>query len=638
MLLAFHLLSRYAEPKEALMLAAGLAGAATLHWGLGRFPFILRIGLAGAALPVLVGLALGQIVSMVILALLWIAILELRGFLGTVWVQAGLATLCLFLGLWWSGTVSVFPYEKLNVILITVDCLRPDHLEAYGYPRPTSPRLNTWARNGVVFKEAIAQGSWTMPGLLSLLTGLNPPAHGVELRGETLLPRIPTLPKILQRYRYATPNLTYLTSEPSFANLGYPPASASLVFSEHENPVAGYVLAHPREKFFIWYHYRFIHLPYMPIPDYEKLFAPETPPTRAQEKRLSAVRKHVLFPSGQNPLLPEDRTLLLSLYDARVRRFDDFFGEIAASLERTGLWNRTVLVLTADHGEELLDHGWIGHASSGHEARVYDELLHIPLILIPPRGLIRPGIFQPMVRQIDILPTLLDLLKIPEPKHLQGRSLLPFLKHPGRFREEPAFSETAIQGYRTRAEEAPFRIMSFRTSRWKLVKHLKPDGIRFRLYDLEADPRELHDRSSDEPERVNALHLAMLEVASRSMALHARFDRLEARGPVWKEASRMPAPRIVSPVQDEHLDFGRQRGAIELRWDGKSDLDYEIEYHIGKGIYLMAGTVVISGNAHRFGPFPREQWESLRLWNPWTFRVRVKGGASPWSSWSRFTL
>lgn len=157
-----------------------------------------------------------------------------------------------------------------NVILLTVDTFRPDHLGCYGYKRDTTPFLDTIARKGVIFKNVISSSPWTSPGMISIFTGLYPSVHGVQARGNSLLPGTTTIFKVFKEHGCKAPKISYLTDIPNFANLGLDPKEP-VYFKEASEPgeeLLRWLDEHHRSRFIIWYHYRFLHLPFNPKDQY----------------------------------------------------------------------------------------------------------------------------------------------------------------------------------------------------------------------------------------------------------------------------------------------------------------------------------------------------------------------------------
>ena len=155
----------------------------------------------------------------------------------------------------------VYIRPPLNVILLTVDTLRPDHLSCYGYPRNTTPFLDNIVKNCVVFENVISSAPWTCPGMISIFTGLYPSVHGVEARGRSLLPGTVTIFDVFKEHGYLVPNIAYLTNIPNFANLGLEPMEEQYVETDFlpGDELLNWIKEHRRDRFLAWYHYRFLH-------------------------------------------------------------------------------------------------------------------------------------------------------------------------------------------------------------------------------------------------------------------------------------------------------------------------------------------------------------------------------------------
>ena len=278
--------------------------------------------------------------------------------------------------------------ERTNVLLITVDTFRPDRLGAYGYKRGTSPFLDKIAEEGVLFENAISSSSWTTPGLLSVLTGLWAPTHAVDVRGKSLTPGTPTLASILQREGYASPDILYLSSIPNLQNLGL---TQSYIHRDKYLPNGDEVLfraleAYRDSTFFLYYHYRNLHLPYNPSPDFDRLYTPNGyDASEFVADKVDVIRKNVTIPLGSVVLNRHDEFWISGLYDGQIREMDEtFFKPLVTHLEQLGLYGNTLLIVTADHGEELMDHGFIGHPSTSFKGSSFDEVIKIPLIMRGP--------------------------------------------------------------------------------------------------------------------------------------------------------------------------------------------------------------------------------------------------------------
>ncbi len=382
----------------------------------------------------------------------------------------------------------VDPVDHPNVVLISLDTLRADHLSGYGYPRATSPSLDELVlRTGTVFANAVATYPMTHMSHLSIFTGLFPaalPANGVLPAGAP----IATLTELLRDAGFTTVGVTedgLVSKEYGFGH-GFdrlvelhPQAAdrARLVFAQGRDLV--HAMRHRR--FFLFLHNYKVHAPYLPSPPYATLIHTE------EQAALRDVA----------PQFRDDR----DAYDASIRELDDELGGFLRTLDAEGLSDRTLLIVLSDHGEALGEHGLTGH---GFWA--YEDVLHAVLAFRGP-GIVARRVMIP-VSLADVAPTVLDVLGLPLPSAMQGHSVKDALvgKDIG---VRPMFFEW--NGDHTRG---------VRVANMKLLR--SGDGAL--LYDLARDPREVHpvDVRGRVPQML-ALPLAQYEAngASRRASLDA---------------------------------------------------------------------------------------------------------------------
>jgi arylsulfatase A-like enzyme len=388
-----------------------------------------------------------------------------------------------------------------NILLITIDSLRPDHLGCYGYGKPTSPWIDRISREGALFENAVSQGGWTSPAMVSILTGLYPSVHGVEGRHDMFpcLHQAPLSSWLDAGYR--VPGYATINDEGNYARLGFQPDPE---YGYTPDQLFAWIRKYRSQPFFCWYHInKTPHLPYRPDEAHHNMFQPPggVSLTPEQQDRLEVVRSKVIIPRGTLPLTADDLPGILALYDGEVRMADDTVGRIYKFLQQEGLLDSTVVILTADQAEELLDHGFIGHASTSWAGTVHEEIVHVPLLIRYP-GAISPGkVVRPVVETLDILPTLQALRGVPSPIPYQGRSLLPLLQGETAEWIDIAFSETSPCGYQCARvpEKSLNRDHAVRSGPWKLIASHTPDQTRFALYNLESDPGEKVDQLKSRP-------------------------------------------------------------------------------------------------------------------------------------------
>lgn len=383
-----------------------------------------------------------------------------------------------------------------NVLLVTIDSLRPDHLGAYGYTLPTSPHIDRIASEGTLFANAISQGGWTSPALVSLFTSTYPSVHGVEARDDSFPCARNSVITTWLRAGYRVPAYEGIRTEHNYARLGFEPQST---YRFTLDALKSWIQANRSHPFFCWYHInKTPHLPYNPDTSLEALFLPKGfSASAATKRRLETVRTKVIIPKGSLDLQEEDRLPLIALYDGEVRMADEAVSEIYSFLAAQGLLDTTIFVITADHGDELMDHGFIGHASTSLAGSLYDEIIHVPLILRYPAAIPSGRVVEQVVESIDIMPTLLELARLEAPPWVQGTSLLAAMRTGPAGDDKPAvaFSESCPCGYQCKADDPSrdVRLVSLRSSNWKLIVTHAQGASVSALYDLREDPRELRN-------------------------------------------------------------------------------------------------------------------------------------------------
>lgn len=397
-----------------------------------------------------------------------------------------------------------------NLLLLTVDAWRADFDDEFEGV-PLTPTLHTLPRP-VRFTHAYANGPWTSPALISIFSGENPARHGVHHEWSVPRPGGPGLAERLRQAGYRTPNICYLNRVGNYQNLGYDAATAPDYPKGPDDDLLLRTLRELRggeQPWFIWYHYKYVHLPYWPTAPYRRLLGIDD--DAVPQRLRDSVAGRFVVPRGEFTLLPEDRELVRRLYASGVRQMDDFLGRVVAELSDGGQLGQTSLILTADHGDELLERGHVGHASTAHHATLYDEVLRVPLWIVDPRA--PSGRTVPeRVQGLDLFPTLLSLAGVPaepsgeavdlSPLVLDGR-LPPELRRPRTF-----FAASSRMGYLTPRSLERQWVQSISDGRHKYIweRYEEPRQL---LFDLEGDPGELHPLTSG-PE-VAAAHRTLLD-------------------------------------------------------------------------------------------------------------------------------
>ena len=387
--------------------------------------------------------------------------------------------------------------KRPNILLITVDTLRADHLQAYGYQRPTSPRLDELARGAMVFEDAQATAPWTLPSLASLMTGLPAAAHGCRSFYSSLAPSYSTLAEQLLAGGYDTAAVVshVFLGRPYGLHQGFVHFDDELVLELTRSDEAisskavsdkglayldAKAAAGDDDPWFLWLHYFDPHSIYQAHPGQVGTFGAQRP---------------------------------VDLYDGEIAFTDRHIGRILDGLQGLGLVEDTIVVFTTDHGEEFQDHGGLDHGHTLHQ-----ELLHLPLIIRVPGQ--DPGRHPGMVRTMDVPATILDLATLPAAPESFGQSLRPLIE--GREGPDlpPAIAELDRNAYRDQ--------ISLTTTQTKVILN-RQTGQR-QLYDRTTDRREQHDLAPQKQAETQALleELGILQQAAVNVAAK-HTDRVDQK-------------------------------------------------------------------------------------------------------------
>lgn len=407
-------------------------------------------------------------------------------------------------------TLSSHASPQYNVLWITGESLQAKHLHCYGYLRLTSPNIDALAERGVRFNTCISSSAWTTESMVSNFLGVYSPAHKVITRDRAVPAEWLTPMEILAKRGYVIPRMTDYQQPEQIAHrdLGYTEATVNNV------PPWDWIERHARVQadrpFFMWYHLYESHLPYEAHAEHQLFFKESMVSGRDAQWRIDLVRKTNILPRDSITFYPEtDAEAVHALYDQEVHQIDAKLGRILAALDAAGLREKTLIVFSADHAEALLEHGFIGHPTTLLAGNLYDEVLHVPLILSLPGVLPKGTRVESQVSAVDVMPTLFELLGLEPQPSFQGKSLAPLWegqKEGGRI----AFSATANRGYlEPDPENVTHLFYSARTPQWKLILEDQPQLRRYTLYDLANDPGETKDVSTEHPRVLERMKRAL---------------------------------------------------------------------------------------------------------------------------------
>lgn len=413
------------------------------------------------------------------------------------------------------------PPAAPNVILLSIDTQRADHLGCYGYALDTSPNIDAFAAESTLYRNAFASSPWTLPSHAGMLTGIHPYTLGIDSQVAALPPETPALAALLRDAGFQTAAFVdsmpkgFIGGERGF-NIGFD-SYEHAPFAEGLDPkydfaaTADAAAAWMRQRdatrpFFLFMHTKSVHS----IPDGstgDPRGFPYTKPLEYMERYLSGELldfswkpAHSSYLATTNERLatgvlkkdryPRERIeSLIGQYDAGIAYTDEHFGRLIDFLRGEGIFDNTLFILTADHGEAFLEHRFLYHNE------VYDQLLHVPLIVRPPGG--GGAIAANHAALEDIAPTVLHYLGLDVPAEMTGRPL-------GSLSEEPRRLFGFYQfGSATYPDE-----FALREGPWKLVVHgYAEEGWGAELYNTNDDPAE--QSPIDDLKRIAAMHATL---------------------------------------------------------------------------------------------------------------------------------
>lgn len=425
----------------------------------------------------------------------------------------------------------------LNVILISLDTLRADHLSLYGHTVETSPRIDAWAgERGTVFENTVAAAPWTLPAHVSLFTGLDAHRHGIN-HSQPAPGSLTLLAELLREAGYSTRGITgggFVHPQWGFAQgfESYSYFGEQMGFSDelesNMDKALDYLRLERTEPFFLFFHTYEIHNPYIPREPYFELMSP--PDQKGLYVRIDRVepRPEQGFLDGRTFTLLNrgevvqenylaggtdngEDALLSNLYDSGVAFADQQIGRLLDALDELGLSRHTLIVLTSDHGEMLGEHGLATHLF------LYEENLMVPLIIADPRGRGAGRRVESQARQIDILPTILELLDRPLPEPIDGQSLLPeMLGRDGSSRPAWSYAPASNYGIALRLQNQLKYISKNHV--WP-----SPEIPQEEIFDLQSDPSESDSIAAEDPRLEDLRRQVAEELLATTPGLRLHF-------------------------------------------------------------------------------------------------------------------
>ncbi len=431
-----------------------------------------------------------------------------------------------------------------NVIIVLVDCLRADHLPCYGYNLDTAPFLDSIAPSSTVFRNCISPASWTIPSVVSLFTGVCPQQHGVNKVDSIIPESLVTLQEAVERKGIKT--AAFITNIYLNSRLGYSRGFSRFFdhYLQHNYNFKEYVASR------LFFFNAFLHFtgellnPEGDCDSGNRWWSFGLPPFNHKKRSAKRVTSDVLkwiqvnqdrpfyayihymdvhspynpswYPLFNKEIYPyqNHREKLINIYDGRISCVDRQIRRICNRLKQLNLSDKTLLIITADHGEEFFDHNMTGHGFS-----LYDELIRVPLILNN-RFLSQQGqIVEKQVCLTDLPVTVLDFLDIKVPEQMKGESLLPFMQHDASLPSSPDLDYALSYTTRGRRQGAANDVVlsSLRVNNgWKIIVG---DDNKTELFNLEEDEKEQNNLAGKEELMVSKLKKIFLEKSDQSGSL-----------------------------------------------------------------------------------------------------------------------
>ncbi|MGD0111275.1 MAG: sulfatase [Armatimonadota bacterium] len=424
--------------------------------------------------------------------------------------------------------------KNANLVICITDAARADHFGCYGYPRQTTPNIDALARESLKFDEHFCQFSRTKPSTASLFTGQYPDTHLVD-KERSYLDNTFTMARGLQAAGLET---ALFSSNPNAS----PGMGIGLDFQEtydqtqvkplvtrrwegltRPEPLLTlfqtWLSKHKRSRFFAYVHFDPPHQPYVQPNAMTALFKGKTPPNfRPGSYKFPVGERKSVLPYAYAPV-PE----WINLYDANLRYGDWAVGELERMLKDAGVFDNTLLIVTADHGEAFGEHGYFWH-----ERGVYDELVHIPLLIRWPKNGVGHRTIGALTQTIDLLPTIFDAFNLRYPRDgVQGRSLLPLIAGTTRKINDYAFTRSDGDPPSYLMRSLDYSLILYGNGKWR------------ELYDVKSDPGQRRDVLDQRPTEVKA----MIE-GFRAFARTQRRQPLEFIDPGVKAAPAPASPSI----------------------------------------------------------------------------------------------
>ena len=398
-----------------------------------------------------------------------------------------------------------------NVIFISIDTLRSDHLGCYGYSKNTTPNIDKFSKDSVLFRNCIAQSSSTTTSHASMFTSLIPSHHKASHSANIAISEdVITLCEFLKDENYTT--ISYNGGGQVASIYGFDRGfdiyhsfneTGKDKFSLIVEQAMQWLEGHKEERYFLFLHTYESHHPYTPPKDFLHSLESKYEGDLPEEISVELLEE---INDGEKTINDQDLEHIINVYDGEIRSIDHAFGEFLQFLKKIGHYNDVLIIFTSDHGEEFNEHGIVGW----HSHSLYEELLRVPLLIKMPQTMYKGRIIAENIRSIDILPTILDLMNRSNSDYFSGLSLMPLI------RDNNLKDELYIVSQLDRPE---YNIASIRKGKWKWYD--------YQLFDLLKDPEEKYNVYVDNKQIAASLESKLKEIVDFSKISYTKSNKIK---------------------------------------------------------------------------------------------------------------
>ncbi|MBN1224477.1 MAG: sulfatase [Candidatus Aminicenantes bacterium] len=413
--------------------------------------------------------------------------------------------------------------NKPNIILISLDTLRADHIGCYGYHRRTSPNMDELAKESVLFQKTYAHSPWTLPSHVSMLYSLNSASHQVYYSTQKIDPSLPSLASLLKSQGYITQAFTgggFVDSVFGFAK-GFdwyedvpersPKNEAEMLLAT----TASWVKENQEKPFFLFLHTFQIHGPYDSPAPWNKAFLSDD----AKWEKIGLM--NFLESHGKDyPFTQAEIENIVSLYDGEILYTDEMLiNPLVSLMKDLGIYDNSLIIITSDHGEEFNDHGgWL------HSQTVYEEMLHVPLMIKFPNSRFKGESVKTRCRLIDIMPTILEIASADyDKKSIDGESLMSLIS--GKESQDRIFISDVA--YKNIPVPCPVLIATNRNSQ-KFIFEKSESGVKdIQVYDLDKDSKEKNNLFRMLRDKIEAVNASLEEYYAKKFEIKRNLDEAQ---------------------------------------------------------------------------------------------------------------